>query len=149
MAMFLKAFDRTKSFVGSEGEARRLRRRAALRTCLAAGLRGTSSTIPAPSGTGVGSGTGKGGNSSCSSGSGILSGQGTACRDSDADDKDITVGVATASSGSTVEDTCADNDHTRPGGSCCSDDCTEMKKEEENWEELIGITSIGRRVFDL
>ena len=39
MAMFLKAFDRTKSFVGPEGEARRQRRRSALRKCIVNGLR--------------------------------------------------------------------------------------------------------------
>lgn len=34
MAMFLKAFDRTKCFHGVHGESRRLRRRTALKTCL-------------------------------------------------------------------------------------------------------------------
>ena len=48
MAMFLKAFDRTKTFVGEDGEARRLRRRAALIKYMAEGVK---NTLQPPDGT--------------------------------------------------------------------------------------------------
>mmetsp|Transcript_10785 Transcript_10785/g.17704 ORF Transcript_10785/g.17704 Transcript_10785/m.17704 type:complete len:596 (-) Transcript_10785:40-1827(-) len=46
MAMFLKAFDRTKCFLGEEGEARRQRRRDALQKFILQGLREASIPIP-------------------------------------------------------------------------------------------------------
>lgn len=158
MAMFLKAFDRTKCFLGAEGEARRLRRRVALKTFLADGIRARDAVLTSASTSATGTTDARTG---CSASAGASSGaDGTTGTAGTSPGLDY---VAGSDSGAGLSDQrSSDRDilhKCNQNGLSESSDYSYKSSgygirsgeagEEEDEQLLEMITDIGRRVFDL
>lgn len=126
MAMFLKAFDRTKCFTGDDGAARRERRRAALKGFLVAAVKEEEAKARSSS-----SGGGE-------TAAGDMEGESILRRADRCGD-----GSGTYSNGSGSGSGKCDVNHSCCDSSCCCS-VSELDARGMDW-----VTPLGRRVFDI